>query len=82
MKSEHYDKVKKCKKYKEGNCSFYENCWFKHEEVDKEEKEKEKDVKNENNVEMMKKLFEIVEKFTKRIVDVEEIVKNVETKNN
>ena len=45
MKAEHYDKVKECKKYKEGNCSFYENCWFKQAEVDKKKKKKMKRMK-------------------------------------
>ena len=76
MKAEHHEKVKDCKKYNEGKCSFYENCWFKHEVLDKEENQKDEEVNNENNVEMMKKLLEIVEKYTKRIVDVEEMVRN------
>ena len=88
MKAEHHEKVKDCKKYKEGKCSFYENCWFKHEALDKEENQKNEEVKNENsqgnehlnnkeNVshdKTIQKLMDIVEKFTKRVVGVEEIV--------
>ena len=80
MKSEHYGIVKDCKNFKEGKCSYNENCWFKHQGIHKKENENIEDVDNENNAEMMKKIFEIVEKFTKRIVDVEDMVKKTVTK--
>ena len=72
--------VKDCKNFKEGKCSYNENCWFKHQGIHKKENENIEDVDNENNAEMMKKIFEIVEKFTKRIVDVEDMVKKTVTK--
>ena len=77
MKSEHLEIVKECKNFLEGRCSYNKNCWFKHEESHK--KEKNEEVNNENNKEMMNKLFEMVEKYTKRIVNVEDLVKKTIT---
>ena len=42
-------------------------------------KKKNEEVDNENNKEMMNKLFEMVEKYTKRIVNVEDLVKKTIT---
>ena len=36
MKAEHAEKVKKCSKYKEGWCSYSDNCWFIHENLSSE----------------------------------------------
>ena len=75
MKSEHAEKVKKCSKYKEGWCSYSDNCWFIHENFSIENGENNEKDKNENNEDMVKRLFNIVEKFTKRVIKNEEIMK-------
>ena len=62
-KYEHIENVKMCKFYKEGNCSYLENCLFIHENLNKKE--------NENNDKMIQKLFDVVEKFTEKIITVE-----------
>ena len=62
-KSEHKERVKLCKNNIKGNCSYLENCWFIHEHLEKNEKE--------DNNEMMQKIFDIVEKYTKKVNDFE-----------
>ena len=58
--------VQLCKNNIEGNCSYSENCWFIHEHSEKKE--------NENHYEMMQKLFDIVEKYTKKVNNFEELL--------
>ena len=62
-KYEHEEKMKSCKKASRGECPYNTNCWYKHKEVE---------IVNQNqNQEMFDKLFEIMEKFTHRIVNIE-----------
>ena len=70
MKLEHPEKVQNCRKYKEGTCSYEEKCWFIHENIQNIENNKQ------NNDENMKRLFDIVEKFTARVIDIEDMIKN------
>ena len=46
-----------------GECIYYRNCWYKHEEIE---------IVNQNqNQELFNKMFEIMENFTHRIVNIE-----------
>ena len=63
-KSEHIERVKVCRKNVEENCPFSENCWFIHENIDKKE--------NENENKTIQKLFDIVEKYTAKVINFEE----------
>ena len=74
MKFEHTEKVENCRKYKGGACSYGENCWFIHENVQIIENNKKNE--NENNDENMKRLFDIVEKFTARVINIEDMIKS------
>ena len=67
-KSDHIENVQICKMYKEGNCTFGEHCWFSHESTENKKEEKE------NNDKIIQKLFEVVEKFTEKVITVEKIV--------
>ena len=67
-KSEHIENVNFCTKYKEGNCTYSEKCWFIHEH---EDLSKEGNVNHDKTIE---KLVGIVEKFTKKVVTIEDIV--------
>ena len=73
MKSEHTEKVKECNKYKEGCCSYLDNCWFIHENLSSNNVENNEN-KNENNNDMAR-LFDIVEKYTEKVLKIEEMVK-------
>ena len=65
-KLEHTESVKLCKKNVEGNCPYSKNCWFIHEHLNKKE--------NENQNKTIKKLFDIVEKYTSKVINFEEML--------
>ena len=73
MKSEHTEKVKECNKYKEGCCSYLYNCWFIHENLSSNNVENNEN-KNENNNDMVR-LLDIVEKYSEKVLKIEEMVK-------
>ena len=66
--------LENCRKYKEGACSYGEKCWFIHENIQNIENENQNE--NEYNDENMKRLFDIVEKFTARVLNIEDMMKN------
>ena len=68
-KSEHIENVKLCMKDKEGQCPYLENCWFVHGQ--NEHLNKKENVSHDKTIQ---NLMDIVEKFTKKVVAVEEIV--------
>ena len=57
---------KKYCKYKEGWCSYLDNCWFIHENLSSENDENNEKDKNENNEDMVKRLFDIVKNLPKK----------------
>lgn len=64
IKRKHKSKVKKCYKSANRECK-YDNCWYMHDDI-------ENVVENENeNQELFGKIFDMMEKFTQRIADIE-----------
>ena len=72
QKIEHEDTVNTCNHAKKGTCHFgSENCWFRHDEPVITNGDK----KNiENNQEVIEKIFDMMEKFTDRIVHIENVI--------
>ena len=71
-KSYHTEMVPSCKRYVEGNCIYDDHtCWFIHHKTDN----MNKNDGNERNIDedriIVKRLIEMVEKLTKRIVEIE-----------
>ena len=60
-KQEHKEKVKKCIKSISGECHYNINCWYEHDETETENQ----------NQELLNKIFDIMEKFTHCIVNIE-----------
>ena len=72
-KNQHPTNTSICKKYKEfSSCQFGDKCWFIHK--DSNESMNNSTLNNENT----EKLFEILEKFTERIVILEHQIKGKE----
>ena len=71
-KAKHRNFVPCCRNNLQGTCWFDETkCWFTHDdtkESDKSENDKEKTEKKE----IMEKIFNMMETFTKRIMKIEE----------
>ena len=69
----HLDLVPVCKNIKEGTCHYGETkCWFKHNIEEYHTKDEKEDESLEYN-EVVKKLFNIVEKVTERLAKLENI---------
>ena len=80
MKKEHVKHVQMCRNYIQGCCRYdTTNCWFKHGDDEKDVKDINE---NENQVEMMQKLFEMVEKYTQRIIMLENELKSEQHETN
>ena len=62
-KKEHSSKIKLCFKSVNGECLYQNNCWYKHEE--------NQDHTENQNQELFNKIFDMMEKFTHRIVTIE-----------
>ena len=62
-KKEHSSKVKLCVNSTNGECLYNLNCWYKHEEIEDNDT-------NQNQV-LFNKIFDMMEKFTHRIVTIE-----------
>ena len=67
-KPEHKEKVKKCIKSISGECYYNINCQCKHDENET--------VNQNQNKELFNKIFDIMEKFTHRIVNIENNLQN------
>ena len=71
--------VAHCNKARSGNCLFGEkHCWFQHGEINKShENENNENENNEKtngelyNDEIIRKIFDMMESFAHRIVDIE-----------
>lgn len=73
-KKKHKNKVPLCKKSIHGTCWFgNDNCWFIHQEVDDGEKIT-KDDEITKDKEMVAKIFDMMEAFTKRLIEIEQKV--------
>ena len=70
-KSEHIATVKECRNASSESCSYGEQtCWFCHDlPVVKNE------LANNKNEEVTEKILKIMEKFTLRIIDLENLIK-------
>ena len=60
-KKEHSSKVKLCVNSANGECLYKINCWYKHEEIEDSNKKQV----------LFNKKFDMMEKFTHRIVTIE-----------
>ena len=68
-KNEHTEFVSECKENENGWCRFSgQDCWFKHK---KETIEYHSENSDHKNSEMMRRLFDLMEKFADRIALVE-----------
>ena len=67
-KEKHLETLSSCWNFEAGSCDFEDNCWFKHDkiEVDKENE----NLNNEDRL-LLKRLVEMVEKLTKRVIEIE-----------
>ena len=65
-KVKHSENVKLCRNNLDGNCLYSENCWFIHEDSNMKE--------NLNHNTTIQKLFDIVEKYTEKVRNLEENV--------
>ena len=80
-KKYHIKNVPKCRSLQNGTCQYgSENCWFKHNDLlindEINEVHEQMDiVENDEKSEMMQKLFEMVEKYTERIILLENEIK-------
>ena len=64
-KKEHSSKIKLCVNFLNGECPYNRNCWYKHEEI------KDQTDDQNGNQELFNKIFDMMEKFTHRIVTIE-----------
>jgi len=73
-KIEHTRKVRQCKHETNGSCPFGSQlCWFKHTDTkNANDKDTNVDVNNESN-DITKKILDMMENFTKRIIELEKI---------
>ena len=73
-KKEHVRAIPHCNNASSGKCLFgAENCWFQHSEIDKRNEHENNEKTNGNlyNDEIIRKIFDMMENFTQRIVDIE-----------
>ena len=71
-KAKHKNYVPECRNNLQGTCWFDEkNCWFIHDNT-KESDNSENDKEKTENKEIMEKMFNMMETFTKRIMKIEE----------
>ena len=66
-KQRHLEKVPKCTNIMNGECTYGDDCWFNHQ-VKRNEEEIIEDI--EDRV-ILKKLLDMVEKITERVVNIE-----------
>ena len=70
-KSQHKESVQACRSLQAGKCKYRnEKCWFNHNgSIENIEDENDKKV----NVEVIEKIFQMMEKFTNQIVEIKEM---------
>ena len=72
-KNTHLDSVQNCSNMISGFCKYgSENCWFKHGDFANNDKNDNNEKLNENE-EVIEKIFQMMEKFTKQIVEIKEV---------
>lgn len=79
-KKQHVQAVPYCNKASSGKCIFgNENCWFQHNEIKKSEENENNEKTNQNlyNDEIIRKMFDMMESFTHRIVEMEKKTKDI-----
>ena len=71
-KAKHRNYIPDCSNHLQGNCWFDETkCWFSHDNTNVSDKRENDNGKTENK-EIMEKIFNMMENFTKRIRKIEE----------
>ena len=71
MKFNHSELVSTCKNYVQGTCEYDDACWFVHGPGDiKSANEENENLIGEDRL-LLKKLVEMVEKLTKRVIEIE-----------
>ena len=79
-KAKHSESIPICKHEITGSCRYgSQNCWFNHNKIQIDENESMNENTNENennsqNNEIMQKLIEMVEKYTQRIIHLENML--------
>ena len=76
-RKEHAKNVPFCKNALKGTCHFgVNNCWFNHDEneISNQNQNQSRENQNDMNQEVIGKLFEMMEKFTQRIVQIENVI--------
>ena len=69
-KENHIGTVATCRNYEKDCCTFGPvNCWFKHDDI--HENGKNDNVSDNENHEVVKKLFDMMESFASRLVQIE-----------
>ena len=72
-KKDHRDSVPSCKNEKSGTCKYGNaNCWFNHDENEDISKKENNEKQNENK-EVIEKIFQMMEKYTQQIVNMKEM---------
>ena len=66
-KQEHKNKIKVCINSTNGLCKFESDCWYKHEDIENENI----NINGSKNQEIFDKIFDMMEKCTNRIVNIE-----------
>ena len=67
-KLHHKEEVSICKQYEAGKCVFGDRmCWFIHETENKNEEKN-----NTEDESLIKRLVDMVEKLTKRVIEIED----------
>jgi hypothetical protein len=69
-KNNHLESVQTCSNMISGFCKYgSEKCWFKHDKNDNNDNNE----KQNDNEEVIEKIFQMMEKFIHQIVDIKEI---------
>ena len=68
----HEENVPACKNEKNGTCTYgNQNCWFKHSEYEDKNKNEENENSKIEKDEVVQRLFQMMEKLTERIFQIE-----------
>ena len=71
-KRHHVDSVPSCRNVISGACKYGENCWFNHGDSLNSSKNENNEKQNDNE-EVIEKIFKMMEKFTQQIVKMKEM---------
>ena len=71
-KKEHHESIPLCKGAGNGMCHFGSSkCWYNHIEEEDMNENEDIELVNDKNQKVIEKLFDIVDKFTQRILHLE-----------